>query len=92
MMGDNSNDVIAGQNDPLFKLLPSSVIWTPTAQAKQQNKLRNPTIETISDLNPNCLLPSRETKETSTPSKCRVNDERPAGKKNTTIEWDDGEK
>ena len=25
-------------------------------------------------------------------SECRVNDERPTGKKNTTIEWDDGGK
>ena len=36
------------------------------------------------------------TEETSTPNKtcrgCRVNDERPTGKKNTTIEWDDGGK
>jgi hypothetical protein len=34
------NDVIAGQNDPIYKLLPSSVILSPrsTAQAKQQNK------------------------------------------------------
>ena len=31
------NNVIAGQNDPIYKLLPTSVIWTPrsTAQAKQ---------------------------------------------------------
>ena len=39
--------------------------------------------------------PSQETEETSTPNntclKCRDNDESPTGK-NTTIEWDDGEK
>ena len=36
------NDVIAGQNDPIYKLLPTSVIWTPrsTAQAKQQTKIQ----------------------------------------------------
>ena len=34
------NDVIAEQNDPIYKLLPPSVIWTPRsiAQAKQTNK------------------------------------------------------
>ena len=39
--------------------IPSSVIWTPrsTAQAKQQEKFRNPTIEIIRDLNSNCQLP-----------------------------------
>ena len=37
------NDVIAGQNDPIYKLLPTSGIWTPrsTAQAKQQTKIQN---------------------------------------------------
>ena len=37
------NDVIAGQNHPTYKLLPSSVIWTPrtTAQVKQQTKFEN---------------------------------------------------
>ena len=36
------NDVIAGQNDPIYKLLPTSVILTPrsTAQAKQQTKIK----------------------------------------------------
>ena len=36
-------DVIAGQNDPIYKLLPTSVILTPrsTAQAKQQTKIQN---------------------------------------------------
>ena len=31
------NDVIGGQSDPIYELLPTSVIWTPrsTAQAKQ---------------------------------------------------------
>ena len=34
------NDVIAEQNDPIYKRLPTSVIWTPrsTAQTKQQTK------------------------------------------------------
>ena len=40
----------------------------------------------------NCL--SVETEKTSTPYKtcweCRVNDERPTGKKNTSIEWNEG--
>ena len=44
-------------------------------------------------MHPNC--PSQETDETSTPNKtcweCRVNDERPKGKKNT-VEWDEGGK
>ena len=37
------NDVIAGQNDPIYKPLPTSVILTPrsTAQAKQQTKIQN---------------------------------------------------
>ena len=37
------NDVISGQNDPIYKLLPTSVIWNPrsTAQAKQQTKIQN---------------------------------------------------
>ena len=53
------NEVIAGQNDPMYKLLLSLVIWTPrsTAQAKQQNKFRDPRIKIISDLNFNCQLP-----------------------------------
>ena len=52
------NDVIAGENHPMYKLLPSSVIRTSrsTAQGKQQKKFRNPTIEIISDLNSNCQL------------------------------------
>ena len=36
------NDVIAGQNEPTYKL---------------KKKFRNPTIEIISDLNSNCQLP-----------------------------------
>ena len=40
--------------------------------------------------------PSQETEQTSIPyktcSECRVNDERPTGKKNTTIEWNEGGK
>ena len=40
--------------------------------------------------------PSQEIEETSKPYKtcyeCRVNDERPTGKKNTTIKWEDGGK
>ena len=37
------NDVIAGQKDPMYKLLPTSVILTPrsTAQAKQETKIQN---------------------------------------------------
>ena len=37
------NDVIAGQNGPIYKLLPASVIWIQrsTAQAKQQTKIQN---------------------------------------------------
>ena len=37
------NDIIAGQNDPIYELLPTSVIWTPrpTAQVKQQTKIQN---------------------------------------------------
>ena len=52
-------ELIAGQNDSMYKLLPSSVIWTSRskAQAKQQKKFRNPTIEIISDLNSSCQLP-----------------------------------
>ena len=36
-------NVISGQNDPMYKLLPTSVIWTPrsTAQAKQQTKIQD---------------------------------------------------
>ena len=43
------NDVIAGQNDPIYKLLPSSVIWTPrsTAHGKQRTKFWKPTITII---------------------------------------------
>ena len=35
--------VIVGQNNPVYKLLPTSVIWTPrsTPQAKQQTKIQN---------------------------------------------------
>jgi hypothetical protein len=60
------NDVIAGQNDPMYKLLPSSVILTQrsTAQTKQQRKFRNPTIKIISYLNSNCQLHIQEIKET----------------------------
>ena len=47
-------------------------------------------------MNPTVNCPCQETKETSTPYKtcweCRVNDERPTRKKNTTIEWGDGGK
>jgi hypothetical protein len=92
-----SNDVIAGQNDSMYKLLPSSVISTPrsTTQAKQQKTFRNPVIDIISDCTPTANCPSQEREETSTPYKtcceCRV-DERPAGKINTAIEWDDGGK
>ena len=39
---------------------------------------------------------SQETQESSTPYKtcwkCRIDDEKPTGKKNTTAEWDDGGK
>ena len=57
------NDIIAGQNDPIYKLLPTSVIWTPrsTAEAKQQTKFWKPTIIIISD------CPSQETEVPSTP-------------------------
>ena len=45
---------------------------------------------------PNVNSPSQETEDTSTPNKtfwkCRDNDGRPTGKKNTTFEWDDGER
>ena len=45
---------------------------------------------------PTVNCPSQETDETSTPTrpveKCRINDERPTGKKHTTVGWDDGEK
>ena len=46
-------------------------------------------------LSPTVNCPSRETEETSTPNKTCYkcdNDETPTGKKNTTIEWEDGEK
>jgi len=40
--------------------------------------------------------PSQEIKETSTPNKtclkCRDSNGKPTGKKNITIEWDNGEK
>ena len=64
------NDVIAGQNDPMYKLLPSSVILIPRsiAQTKQQKKFRNPTIKIISDLN-SVNSPSQETEDTTTPYK-----------------------
>ena len=55
---------------PMYKLLPSSLIGTPrsTAQAKQQKKFRNSTIEIISDLNSvNC--PSLKTEVNSTPTR-----------------------
>ena len=46
----------------------------------------------VSKLNSNCQLP--KTEEILTPYntcwKCCVNDERPTGKKNTTVEWDNG--
>jgi hypothetical protein len=35
------NNVIAGQNEPMYKLLPSSVIRTPRSTA--QTKLQHPT-------------------------------------------------
>jgi len=37
------NDVIGGQNDPIYKLLPTSVIWTPRSedQAKQHIIIQN---------------------------------------------------
>ena len=52
------NEVIVGQNGPMYKLLPSSVNWTPrsTAQTKQQNKFEKPTFEINTDLNSNCQL------------------------------------
>ena len=39
------NGVIAGQNDPMYKLLPSSVILNPrsTAKTRRQKKLEHPT-------------------------------------------------
>ena len=82
------NDVIAGQNDPMYELLPSSAFWTPrsTVQTKQKKDIWKPN----NWLNSNC-----QTEETSTPHKtcwkCRVNDERPT-EKETTSEWDDGGK
>jgi hypothetical protein len=55
-------DVIAGQNDQMYKLLFLSVICTPrlTVQTKQQKKFRKPTIKIISDLNSNWQLPKLE--------------------------------
>ena len=51
-------DVVAGQNDPMYKLLPSSVnSKINIQQTKQQKKFQNPTIEIINDLNSNCQLP-----------------------------------
>ena len=91
------NDVIAGQNDPMSKLLPSSVIWTPRSivQTKQQKKFRNPTITVISVLSSNCQLPKPGDRINLTPYKTcrkrRANDERPTGKKHK-IEWDDSGK
>ena len=32
------NDVIAGQNDPIYKLLPTSVIWTQDISPDQATK------------------------------------------------------
>ena len=53
------NDIIAGQNGPIYKLLPTSVIWNPrsTVQAKEQTKFWKSTITIICDLNSNCQLP-----------------------------------
>ena len=39
------NDVIAGQNDPIYKLLPSVSDLKSTAQASQQKKFRSPTVK-----------------------------------------------
>ena len=70
--------------------------WKPSTASCHKsgpaNKLRNPTTEIISDLNSNCQLPKPgDRKNYKTCWKCRVNDERPTGKK-TTCEWDDGGK
>ena len=88
--------VIAGQNDPIYKLLPSSVIWTPrsTAQAKQQTKSWKPTITIISDLN-SVNGPSQETEETSRPTRPVENvvlTTKGLQERNTTVVWDDGGK
>ena len=67
------NEVIAGQNDPMYKLLPSSLTRTPksTAQAKQQKKFQIPTIKIISDLNSNCQLPKpRDRRNFNTDKTC----------------------
>ena len=60
---------LALANDPIYKLFPSSLIWTPrsTALTKQPTKVWKPTITIISDLISNC--PSQETDETSTPTR-----------------------
>ena len=88
-------DVISGKDDPIYKLLPTSVIWSPwsTAQAKQQTKFWKP-ITIISDLNSNCQLPKpggrRNFYTHKTHWKCCINNERPTGKKHTSVGWDDG--
>ena len=82
------NNIIAGQNDPMYKIVPSSLIWTPrsTAQTKQQKKFRNATITIIRDLNFNCQMPKPgDRRNYKACWKCRVNDERPTGKKTQLV-------
>ena len=91
----SSKYVIAGQNDPIHKLLRTSVIWTPrsTAQAKQQIQFWKQTITVISDLNSNCQQPKpgdrRNLNTHKTCWKCCINNESPTGKKYTNVGWDD---
>ena len=64
------NDVIAGQNDPIYNFLPTSVIWTQkrsTAQAKQQTKIQILKTNNYNNSGLNC--PSQETEVTSTPTR-----------------------
>ena len=53
----------------MYKLLPSSVIWTPrsTSQTRQQKKFQNQTIEIINDLNSTVNCQSQEREETTRP-------------------------
>ena len=69
--------------------------WGDCRQARGQ-WCRDPTIKIMNNLNSNCQLPKPGDRGNFNTHKtcweCRNNDERPTEKKNTNIEWDDGEK
>ena len=70
--------------------------FSTTQKSKIIDNKNIPTITIIIDLNSNCQLPKqgdrRNYNTNKTCLKCRINGERPTGKKHATVGWDDGGK